>query len=91
MVEKINGYQFSGRFRKDYHVLPKDIRETFETKLALFLDNPRHPSLRVKKLVGTADRWEGSVTMSYRFTFQWAAGMVLFRRIGTHDILRTEG
>lgn len=91
MVEKIAGYQFSGRFRKDYNVLPKDIRETFETKLALFLDNPRHPSLRVKRLVGTVDRWEGSVTMNYRFTFQWAAGTVLFRRIGTHDILRTEG
>ncbi len=91
MVEKITGYQFSGRFRKDYNVLPKDLRETFETKLALFLDNPRHPSLRLKRLVGTPDRWEGSVTMSYRFTFQWTAGTVLFRRIGTHDILRTEG
>jgi hypothetical protein len=29
--------------------------------------------------------------MNYRFTFQWAAGKVLFRRIGTHDILKTEG
>jgi mRNA-degrading endonuclease RelE of RelBE toxin-antitoxin system len=91
MVEKITGYQFSSRFRKDYHALPKDIRETFETKLVLFLDNPRHPSLRVKRLVGTADRWEGAVTMKYRFTFQLAAGRALFRRIGPHDILKMEG
>jgi mRNA-degrading endonuclease RelE of RelBE toxin-antitoxin system len=91
MVEKITVYKFSARFRKDYHALPKDIRETFETKLALFLDNPRHPSLRIKRLIGTVDRWEGSVTMNYRFTFQWAAETVLFRRIGTHDILRMEG
>jgi len=91
MVEKITGYRFSSRFRKEYQALPKEIRETFESKLALFLDNPRHPSLRVKRLVGTADRWEGSMTMSYRFTFQWAEGTVLFRRIGTHDILKMEG
>lgn len=91
MVEKITGYEFSTRFRKDYHALPKDIRETFDTKLSLFLNNPRYPSLRVKRLVGTVDRWEGSVTMNYRFTFQFTEGMVLFRRIGTHDILRIEG
>ncbi|MEK7733220.1 MAG: hypothetical protein AAB318_03310 [Planctomycetota bacterium] len=91
MVEKITGYEFSSRFRKDYRALPKEIQDIFETKLPLFLDNPRHPSLRVKRLVGTADRWEGSVTMNYRFTFQLAEGKALFRRIGAHDILRTEG
>lgn len=91
MVEKITGYEFSSRFRKDYRALPKDLQESFEIKLPLFLDNPRHPSLRVKRLVGTADRWEGSVTMNYRFTFQLTEGKVLFRRIGTHDILRIEG
>jgi hypothetical protein len=42
------------------------------------------PSLRVKRITGTIDRWEGSVTMNYRFTFQFEAGRVLFRRIGTY-------
>jgi mRNA-degrading endonuclease RelE of RelBE toxin-antitoxin system len=91
MVEKITGYEFSSRFRKDYRALPQEIRDIFEIKLLLFLDNPRHPSLRVKRLVGTVNRWEGSVTMSYRFTFQIAESKALFRRIGAHDILRTEG
>jgi mRNA interferase RelE/StbE len=91
MVEKIIGYEFSIRFRKDYRALSKDIQEAFNIKLPLFLNNPRHPSLRVKRLVGTTDRWEGSVTMNYRFTFQLAKGKVLFRRIGTHDILKMEG
>ena len=91
MAEKITGYEFSSRFRKDYRALSKEIRDIFEAKLPLFLDNPRHPSLRVKRLVGTTDRWEASVTMNYRFTFQIVEGRVLFRRIGAHDILRTEG
>ena len=91
MVEKITGYEFSNRFRKDYRAQSKEIREIFEVKLPLFLDNPRRPSLRVKRLIGTTDRWEGSVTMNYRFNFQYAEGKVLFRRIGAHDILRMEG
>jgi len=91
MVEKITHYEFSSRFRKDYKILPAEIRDTFDAKLSLFLENPRHPSLRVKRLVGTFDRWEGSVTKNYRFTFQIAEGKALFRRIGTHDILRIEG
>ena len=91
MAEKITSYEFSSRFRKDYRVLSEDIQESFEIKLSLFLSNPHHPSLRVKRIVGTADRWEGSVTMHYRFTFQYAEGKVLFRRIGTHDILTMEG
>jgi len=91
MVEKITGYEFSSRFRKDYRALPKEIQDIFETKLPLFLDNPSHPSLQVKRLVGTADRWEGSVTINYRLTFQLAEGKALFRWIDAHDILRTEG
>jgi len=90
MVEKITGFQFSSRFRKDYRALSEEIQEAFELKLDLFLNDPRHPSLRVKRLIGTNDRWEGSLTMHYRFTFQYQGGTVLFRRIGTHDILKME-
>jgi hypothetical protein len=57
---------------------------------SLFLDNFHHPSLRVKRITGTIDRWEGLVTMNYRFTFQFEAGRELFRRIGTNDILKKE-
>jgi len=66
--------------------------EVPRSSLELSILSPElHPSLRVKRLVGTADRREGSVTMNYRFTFQLAEGKVLFRRIGAHDILRMEG
>ena len=90
MVEKITGFQFSSRFRKDYRALSKEIQDAFELKLDLFMKDPYHPSLRVKRLVGTNDRWEGSITMHYRFTFQYRGEIVLFRRIGTHDILKME-
>lgn len=91
MVKKIEAYQFSNKFKKEFKALPKEIQKTFEEKLSLFLTNIFHPSLRVKKIQGTRDRWEGSITQSYRFTFHFTdENLVIFRRIGTHDILKTE-
>ena len=91
MVEKVAAYRFSNRFKKDYADLPKEIQETFDKKFRLFLNNIHHPSLRVKKIKGTENRWEGSVTMNYRFTFQIFEDTVLFRKIGTHNVLKREG
>jgi len=80
-------YQFSNKFKKQYQALPREIQKAFDTKLTLFLDNILHPSLRVKRIQGTLDRWKGSITMKYRFTFQLSENKVIFRTIGTHDIL----
>ncbi len=88
MVEKITVYQFSKRFKKEYNRLPKKIQKAFNEKLTLFLKEISHPSLRVKRIQGTKNRWEGSVTMKYRFTFEFLKDEVLFRTIGTHDILK---
>lgn len=88
MVEKVTVYQFSQRFKKEYNKLPKEIQKAFDEKLALFLKEMSHPSLRVKRIQGTKNRWEGSITMKYRFTFEFLENGLLFRTIGTHDILK---
>ena len=62
MAEKIKRYQFSKKFKKEYKKLPQEIQTRFDEKLALFLNDMTHPSLRVKRLQGTRNRWEGSVT-----------------------------
>jgi mRNA-degrading endonuclease RelE of RelBE toxin-antitoxin system len=87
MVERIESYRFSKRFKKEYNSLPKEIQTAFDKKLALFLDNTTHPSLSVKRIQGTEQRWEGSVTKNYRFTFEFIENTVFSRTIGTHDIL----
>ena len=87
MVERIESYRFSNRFKKEYQALSKQIQKAFDKKLALFIDGTTHPSLRVKRIQGTKHRWEGSVTKNYRFTFELVENIVLFRTIGTHDIL----
>ena len=87
MVEKVTYYQFSKQFKKEYNKLPKEIQKAFDEKLPLFLKKMSHPSLRVKRIQGTKSRWEGSITMKYRFTFEFLENGLLFRAIGTHDIL----
>jgi len=77
-------------FQKDYKRLPRHIQKETDNALRLLADNPRHPSLRIKKMQGTKGIWEESVTMSYRFTFHMESDTLVLRRIGTHDILRKE-
>ena len=76
-------------FDEDYDRLPDSIKERVDKQLALLLENPRHPSLRVKKIKGHPNIWEGRITKQYRFTFQIIEDLWLLRRIGTHSILNT--
>jgi mRNA-degrading endonuclease YafQ of YafQ-DinJ toxin-antitoxin module len=39
---------------------------------------------------GAKDIWEASVSMSYRISYQLVGDKIILRRIGTHDILRSE-
>jgi mRNA interferase RelE/StbE len=87
MVGQIRGYRFSKKFKKQYKELPTNIRVAVNDKLALFLADRLHPSLRVKKIQGAQNRWEGSITMKYRFTFHFDGDVVVFRTVGTYDIL----
>ena len=90
MAKKVTTYQFSKRFKKEYNKLPKEIQKAFDQKLQLLLQEMFHPSLRMKRIQGTKTRWEGSVTMKYRFTFEFLENGLIFRAIGTHDILNRE-
>jgi mRNA-degrading endonuclease RelE of RelBE toxin-antitoxin system len=76
-------------FDEDYDALPEGIKERVEKQFVLLMENPHHPSLRLKKIKGHPNIWEGIVTKSYRFTFQISGEIYLLRRIGTHDVLRT--
>jgi len=72
-------------FKEDYKRLPKPTQVKFEKKIRLFMKNIHHPSLRVKKMKGYKNRWEASIDMFYRFTFEIHSDHYLLRRIGPHD------
>ena len=76
------------RFARRYRSLPREIQERVDAQLELLLENPRHPSLRSKKMQGTSRIWELRVTQGYRLTFQIEGEVYELRTVGTHDILR---
>ena len=76
---------FTKPFVKDYRNLPAEIQKRVDKQLGLLLRNPKHSSLRIKKIRGTKDIWEASVTMKYRLTLQFAKDTCVLRRVGKHD------
>lgn len=72
-------------FKTDYKHLPPQAQKLFDKKIRLFIHNLNHPSLRVKKMQGHKNRWEASINMFYRFTFEIHDDHYLLRRIGPHD------
>jgi mRNA-degrading endonuclease RelE of RelBE toxin-antitoxin system len=77
-------------FVKDYRRLPAETKGQVDKQLEYLIRNPRHPSLRIKKLRGT-DKFEIRVSKGYRLTFRFADDVLELRRVGTHDILKKEG
>lgn len=75
-------------FDDDYARLSVAVQKRVDKKLTLFVQNPHHPSLRVKKMEGYEDIWEGRISDDYRFTFRIVGETCRLRHVGTHDILR---
>lgn len=72
-------------FKEDYKKLPQNIQKRTDKKITLLINNPHHPSLRIKKIQGTEDVWEGRITKRIRFTFQIIKDIYILRRIGEHN------
>jgi len=78
-------------FDRDYDKLSEDIKQLAEKQFTFLLENPRHPSLRTKKMEGKWGQlgmFEARVTKGYRFTFMIQDDQYILRRIGPHDILK---
>ncbi len=81
---------YTKTFKKDFQGLPREIELIVQKKLELFVNDSRHPSLRVKKMEGLNNIWEGRINDNYRFTFQIDSDTCILRRIGSHNILKKE-
>ncbi len=85
-------------FWKAYRNLPENVKERTHRAFKLFQQGaatpPFHPSLRVRKMQGHPNIWEGHVTLQYVFTFhieqdaETDETIYIFRNIGTHEIYR---
>jgi mRNA-degrading endonuclease YafQ of YafQ-DinJ toxin-antitoxin module len=80
---------FSATFAACYRALPEEVQRRADKAIRLLGaregGKPFHPSLRAKRIRGTLDIWESSVTMKYRLTFQFHEDTLYLRVIGDHD------
>ena len=79
---------FTKPFKQDYKKLSGNIQELIDKQIAHLLENPKHPSLQIKKMEGRQTIWEARITKGYRMTFQIVGDTYLLRRAGTHSILK---
>lgn len=80
--------RFIKSFERDYRKLPAAAQKQLDKQLPRLLENPRHPSLRIKKMEGHPKIWEGRISKHWRFTFEISGNTFVIRRAGTHDILK---
>lgn len=80
---------FTSRFQKSFKRLTEQEKKQLRTKLNLLAENPSHPSLRTKRIQGTADLFECSINMDIRMIWFYEGDtMIILLDVGHHDILK---
>lgn len=75
----------TNRFRRAYRSLPQKERNRVQKALRLMEEDLRYPSLRVKRVRGTAKIWEARASRSLRITFELQGEDLILRNVGPHD------
>lgn len=77
--------EYTDRFQRAYRDLTGQDAERVKKALRLLVENPRHPSLRVKRMQGTDQIWEARASLSIRLTFEMHGDLMVLRNVGAHD------
>lgn len=76
-------------FNKQYKKLPERVQQQFKVRLALWLVNSEHPTLRVHPLKGSlSGYWSMNISGDYLAVYYFQSEeIVVFTLIGTHSQL----
>jgi mRNA-degrading endonuclease RelE of RelBE toxin-antitoxin system len=76
---------YTDRFLRAYAALNDQDVERVKEALRLLFENPRHPSLHVKRVQGTDHIWEARASLAIRLTFEMHGDLLVLRNVGAHD------
>lgn len=81
--------QYTPEFKKQYKKLPKKFQDKFANRLALFLNDPADPLLRVHPLKGSfSGYWSMNISGDLRALYRKDGDeIIIFALIGTHSQL----
>jgi len=80
----LNESRTTRRFREAYGKLPEDIRRQARLAYRLFRKNPRHPSLRFKKVEGKTNTYSVRISLGYRALGTLKGSRITWFWIGSH-------
>ena len=78
-------FRRTARFERAYAKLTAAHAARVIEAIDRFANDPTHPSLRVKRMQGTANIWEARASNSLRLTFERDGDVVVLRNVGAHD------
>ena len=79
---------YTKRFEKHLRALSKNEKDLIKKKVAILAANPFHPSLRAKRIQGTAGLFECSVNMDIRIVWYYEGKeLIILLDVGHHEIL----
>jgi len=82
-------FSYSDKFKKHYKKLSAPEKKQVAGKLVLLSKNPKHPSLRTKRIQGTDRLFESSANMDVRIIWYYDGGkLIALVDVGHHDILK---
>ncbi len=73
------------KFNKCVLELDPRTRNKLKKQLHFLMNDPRHPSLHVKKIKGTHSIFEARVNDFYRLTFEYGKDEIILRIVGLHN------
>ncbi len=76
---------FTAQFEQAYEKLTNAEKRSVRKALTLLSDNPKYPSLRVKKMEGKQNIWEARPSKKLRMTFELVGETIFMRNVGEHD------
>lgn len=77
---------YTDRFLKNFAKLDPKSQLVIREAIKLLAQDPRHPSLRAKRVQGTKSVWETSADMDLRITWRYdGPGVIMVRNCGHHD------
>lgn len=83
---------YSSKFKKGYGKLSETEKTQTKNKVKILINNPYHPSLRVKRIKGSKGYFECSVNMDIRIIWCFLENnRLLLMDIGHHDVLKRIG
>jgi addiction module RelE/StbE family toxin len=82
--------KFAKKFKKQYKKAPKEIKQRFDLRLGVFVNDRENPILNEHPLVGKMTGFKSiNITADWRAIFEEITEkeVVMFRSIGTHSQL----